>query len=357
MKGKMLLLLSVLTLCLISCSSQEEVPSATSTSTAESVEKMEVGNDAETTEEIPEEGKEYTAILHLDEDIYYETALKKGTTVPVPGKEGYEFDGYYTKAEVNYVAKDGRVTREYHGVDELHLYPKFLPLDYDIQFLYNGREISIPNQTCTYEMNLMEVLPFGELLGDECVIGFQDESGTMIIDTKKEEYSLKDLKNIIDYENREIKLNIIKTPILFRDDRMDTYEISDKGFFHQRLHAKGNAYDKFSLEEIDIQALQKLNYKYAEITISCLIQEVDSGDQYIRVYAEETTDRKTESIMESGKIEDGKEEEETTYTMNAVVPIEKLESGELYIYYNAGGFGSDDWVSRGLTITVTFRQE
>ena len=108
------------------------------------------------------------------------------------------------------------------------------------------------------------------------------------------------------------------------------------------------------MEEVDIQALKSLGYQSAKIELSCLIQEVDTGDQYIRVYAQKASSRNDEFLMESGKIEDMEQAEEKLYTMEAVIPIEKLESRELYVYYNAGGFGNDDWVSRGMTISVVF---
>lgn len=362
MKAKMRMIISVgkiMAVCLlflVSCSSQKETSAVITAVTTEDGERTDTedGIETGTMQENQEEGKEYQAILHVDDEIYYEITLKKGRTIPTLNREGYQFEGYYTDTDVNYVEADGTVTRTYHGAERLDLYPRFLPLNYTITFFQNGRETGISKLTCGYDKNLMEVLPFGELLGEECVIGFQDESGTMRIDVSRETFYLKDIKHLLDTEKQEVRLEIRKTFTSFQDSRLDTYEVSDSGFFRQKLHAKGTAYDRFFLEEVEIKALESLGYQNAEIELSCLIQEVDTGDQYIRVYSQKTSDKKAEFIMESGKIEDMEQEEEKLYTMKATVPIEKLESRELYVYYNAGGFGKDDWVSRGMTISVVF---
>ncbi len=349
MKGKVRMIIVLCLLCLVSCSSQKEVSVITTASVIEKEGQTESSAELEAAGE-----EEYTAVLYLDDETYYEVILKKGSVIQVLNKEGYQFEGYYTDTDVAYVGADGKVIRTYYGVEPLQLYPKFLPLDFTISFFQGGRETGISKLVCSYDKNLMEVLPFGEILGSECVVGFQDASGAVVIDSGREECYLKEIKHLADMEKRELTLEIVKTAISFQDSRMDTYEVSDKGFFRQKLHVKGKAYDRFFMEEVDIQALKNLGYQSAEIELSCLIQEVDTGDQYIRVYAEEASDKKAECIMESGKITDMEQEEEKRYTMTASVPIEKLESRELYIYYNAGGFGKDDWVSRGLTISVVF---
>lgn len=338
-------------LCFVSCSSQKKVPVLTTASITEIEEQTETKNEIEL--ETKEE-QEYTATLYVDEETFYNITLKKGSVIQTLNRAGYQFEGYYTDTDVAYVGADGEVIRTYYGVEELQLYPKFLPLEFTISFFQNGRETGIPKLTCSYDKNLIEVLPFGELLGAECITGFQDTSKTVIIDSGQKECYLKEIKHLLDMEKRELVLEIVKTAISFQDSRMDTYEVSDKGFFRQKLHVKGNAYDRFFMEEVDIQALQNLGYQNAEIELSCLIQEVDTGDQYIRVYTEKASSKKEEFIMESGKITDMEQEEEKLYTMKATIPIEKLASRELYIYYDAGGFGKDDWVSRGLTISVVF---
>lgn len=343
-------------LCLISCSSQKETPITTTGLVTEGDEREEAENKVitGTLETGEQEAKEYIATLYIDEEIYYEITLKKGSTVQTLNREGYQFEGYYTDTDVAYVGADGKVVREYYGVEQLKLYPKFLPLDFTITFFQNGRETGIPKLTCSYDKNLMEVLPFGELLGTECVIGFRDASETVAINSGEKECYLKDIRHLLDMEKRELSLEIVKTATSFQDNRMDTYEVSDSGFFRQKLHVKGTAYDYFFMEEVDIQALENLGYQNVEIELSCLIQEVDTGDQYIRVYTEKASSKKDAFLMESGRIEDMEQEEEKLYTMKATVPIEKLESRELYIYYDAGGFGNDDWVSRGMTISAVF---
>lgn len=354
MKVKMRMIISICLLCFVSCSSQKETPVVTTTSITEEESGIKDGGVIGTLEDSGQEGKEYIATLYMDEETYYEITLKKGATVQTLNREGYQFQGYYTDTDVCYVGADGKVVREYYGVDLLRLYPKFLSLDFTITFFQNGREIGIPKLTCKYDKNLMEVLPFGELLGAECIVGFQDESKTVEIDSGQKEFYLKDIKHRLDMEQREVTLEIVKTFTSFQDNRMDTYEVSDSGFFRQKLHIKGNAYDRFIMEEVDIQALKNLGYQNVEIELSCLIQEVDTGDQYIRVYTKKASNRNDVFIMESGKITDMEQEEEKLYTMKATIPIEKLESNELYVYYNAGGFGNDDWVSRGMTISVLF---
>lgn len=358
MKARMQMIMAVCMLCLVSCSTQEEIPAVATASTVEDGEISKSDTEdlgiTKPEQDVSGEGKEYTAILHANDEIYYEISLKKGAMVQTLSREGYQFDGYATDTDVSYVRADGTVTREYYGVEQLELYPKFLPLDYTIIFFQNGKEIGIPKQSCSFDKNLMEVLPFGEVLGEECVVGFRDVEKTIVIDQSRETFYLKDIKKLLDMEKREVTLEIVKSFTTFQDSRLDTYEVSDSGFFRQKLHVKGNAYDRFFMEEVDIEALERVGYRNAEIEISCLIQEIETGDQYIRVYTEKASGKKDEFIMESGKIEDMEQEEEKLYMMKETIPIEKLESRELYIYYNAGGFGKDDWVSRGVTVSVRF---
>lgn len=353
MKAKMQMIIAVCMLCLVlvSCSSQKE--SLDSSDLAATTEEIVQTSKEEDTKEQLKEEKEYQAMLYIENDTYYEMTLKKGASVQTLSRNGYQFEGYYTDTDVAYVGADGEVLRGYYGVEQLKLYPKFLPLNYTITFFQNGREVGIPKLTCSYDKNLREVLPFGELLGEECIIGFQDRAGTVVIDADTEEFYLKDMQHLLDMEKREVDLEIKKTFTSFQDNRMDTYEVTDSGFFRQKLHIKGNAYDRFFMEEVDLQALKSLGYQSAKIELSCLIQEVSDGNQYIRVYAQKASSRNDEFLFESGKIEDMGQEEKL-YTMEATVPIEKLENRELYVYYNAGGFGNDDWVSHGMTISVSF---
>jgi len=361
MKVKLFKLLTLFALCMLitACNKQNETPTP-SVSTTENRQEFAANNTTETeiTGDIQESGEEYTAILYMEQEVYYTITLKKGRVIQTLNKEGYEFAGYYTEDDVNYVTKDGKVIREYHGVEELNLYPKFIPLDYDIRFFSNGKEIGIAKRTCSYDMNMVCILPFGEVLGDECVIGFQDETGNIIIDTNTDEIYLKDLQNILDKESREIKLEVIKTLTKYQESRLDTYEISDSGFFKQKLNIEGKAYDLCSLKDkVDVQALKKLHYNQVEIELICQIQEEDTGDQYIRLYPKKTTNKRDDYIMDSGKIENMTKEEDTQYTMKEIVPIEKLESGEIYIYYNAGGIWENNWISRAMTISLTFQKE
>lgn len=350
MKAKMRMIIAVCVLSLVSCSFPKEIPFLTTVT--EENEKEETKE----TSDISEVGEAYTAILHIDDEIYYEISLKKGEKIPILSREGYQFEGYVTDTDVSYIKADGTVSRTYRGAEQLELYPKFLPLGYTITFLYNGKEVGIPKQICNYDQNLIEYLPFGEALGEECIIGFQDKDKRLLIDKSQETFYLKDMEQVLDTEKREVALELIKTMASFQDSRLDTYEVSDGGFFQQKLHVKGNAYDRFFMEGVDIEALKQVGYQNAEVEISCLIQEVDAGEQYIRLYAQAEPEDKGDYIMESGKIEDMLQEEEKLYTMKAVVPIERLESRELYVYYNAGGFGKDNWISRGMTISVQFRK-
>lgn len=276
----------------------------------------------------------------------------------VLSKEGYQFEGYYTEGDDNYVAKDGMVIREYNGADMLKLYPKFSPMEYQVKFYNNGEEVRILNRGCSYEMNLMDIMPLGEVLGEQCIVGFRDDNRKLVISTGMEELYLRDLQNVLDKETGELKLNLITTPIRYEYERRDRYNVSDDGFFNQKLDEKEETYELCSLENIvDIPILEILGYQSVEIEVTCSILEKNSGDQYIRLYNMEVTDKKDKYIMESGKIEDGDKKEETEYTMKEIVPIEKLESQKIYIYYNAGGMGKDNWISNGMHITFTFLKE
>ena len=335
------------------CSSEEQDVVPTPKITAEA-DRNDEQKDAETQK--TDEEKEYTAALYAnkEDNVYSEIILKAGTVIQYPKKAGYIFNGYYTDTGVCYVNQDGMVTRSYYGVELLELYPDFIPVEYTIVFYNHGKETGIAKRICNYDMNLIEVLPFGELLGDECIIGFQTADKANDISWKDQEIYIKDLKNITEEET--VNLEIITTPIIFFGERTVTYEISDSGYFKQKLHAKGDSFDWFSMENINVEALEQLGFREAELEIRCLIEEVDEGDQYIRIYTKQTSEKSDEYLWDSGKIEDGEKGKENIYTMKSNVPIEMLKTQELYIYYDAGGFGGDDWVSRGMDITIRFKK-
>ncbi len=369
MKGRIAGLLAVLLLCLVSCSSKKEAATATSEGTKEMTSVVESnGNNQEnygtkesmtpeTTQNIAESGNEYQAILCVDEKMNSEIMLKKGRMISVLSKDGYQFEGYYTAWDENYVAKDGMVIKEYNGTDVLKLYPKFSPLEYELRFYQNGEEVAILKRSCNYEMNLMDFLPIGGVLGEECIIGFQDDNRKLIIGGGMEELYLKDAQNILDSETRQLRLNLITTPIYYEYERLDSYRINDSGFFEQELDEKGFNYELCSLEKIDMAALKSFGYQNVEIAVTCWIREEHSGNQHIRIYANETNNKKEEYLMDSGTIENIEKGEEEKFTMKAVVPIEKLESQKIYIYYNASGMGKDDWISPKMQIAFTFIKE
>lgn len=292
---------------------------------------------------------------------YMELHLKKGETIDVLQKSGYDLVGYENSSGVKYVDADGKVLKEYVGNNILLLKASFSAQDFTIRFFReNNRATDLNQIICAFDKPISAAdLHVGNVIGDDCIIGFTDKSGNDVVSASKKKVYIEDLGACVNYSECTVDLYIKTTCISFHKERLDTYEVTTDGFLNQSLNTAGKQYDTISIADYtDLSALKALGYENVTIQIETEIRATN-GKQLIRIlnaWPEEKKELDDVTIFDSGKIDlantDGKS---MTYTNTVTIPIEQI-SDDIFIAYNSEGmgFGNKDWKSECVSITITF---
>lgn len=302
------------------------------------------------------------AVLHTGQKgNYMELHLQKGETIDVLQKSGYDLVGYENSSGVKYVDADGLVLKEYVGNNILLLKASFSAQDFTVRFFRdNSRATDLNQIICAFDKPISTSdLHVGNVIGDDCIIGFTDLDGKDVVSASQKKIYIEDLGSCVNYSTCTVDLYVKTTCISFHKERLDTYEVTTDGFLNQSLNSSGKQYDTVSVADYtNLSALKALGYKNVFIQIETEIRATN-GKQYIRILNAWPEDKKAlddVTIFDSGKLDlANKEGELTSYKSSATIPIEQI-SDELFIVYNAEGigFGNKDWKSECLSITITF---
>lgn len=302
------------------------------------------------------------AVLHTGQKgNYMELHLQKGDTIDVLQKSGYDLVGYENSSGVKYVDADGLVLKEYVGNNILLLKASFSAQDFTVRFFRdNSRATDLNQIICAFDKPISAAdLHVGNVIGDDCIIGFTDMNGNDMISASQKKIYIEDLGSCVNYSTCTVDLYVKTTCISFHKERLNTYEVTTDGFLKQSLNSSGKQYDTVSIADYtDLSALKALGYKNVSIQIETEIRAAH-GKQYIRILNAWPEDKKAlddVTIFDSGKLDlANKEGELTSYKSSATIPIEQI-SDELFVVYNAEGigFGNKDWKSECLSITITF---
>lgn len=302
------------------------------------------------------------AVLHTGQKgNYMELHLQKGDTIDVLQKSGYDLVGYENSSGVKYVDADGRVLKEYVGNNILLLKASFSAQDFTITFFRGDDRATELNQIiCAFDKPISAAdLHVGKVIGEECIIGFTDESGQDVLSASQKEVYIEDLVTCVNYSAHTVDLRIKTTSISFHKERLDTYEVSTEGFLNQSLNSSGNQYDTVSIADYtDLASIKALGYNNVTIQIETEIRATN-GKQLIRIlnaWPEDKKELDDVTIFDSGKIAmANKDGERLSYKNSIKIPIEQI-SDEIFIVYNAEGlpFTDNDWKSECLSITITF---
>lgn len=302
------------------------------------------------------------AVLHTGQKgNYMELHLQKGDTIDVLQKSGYDLVGYENSSGVKYVDADGRVLKEYVGNNILLLKASFSAQDFTITFFRGDDRATELNQIiCAFDKPISAAdLHVGKVIGEECIIGFTDESGHDVLSASQKEVYIEDLGTCVNYSTRTVDLHVKTTSISFHKERLDTYEVSTEGFLNQSLNSSGKQYDTVSIADYtDLASIKALGYKNVTIQIETEIRATN-GKQLIRIlnaWPEDKKELDDVTIFDSGKIDlANKDDERLSYKNSVTIPIEQI-SDEIFIVYNAEGlpFADNDWKSECLSITITF---
>lgn len=302
------------------------------------------------------------AVLHTGQKgNYMELNLKKGETINVFQKSGYDLVGYENSSGVKYVDADGLVLKEYVGNNILLLKASFSAQDFTIRFFRDTNRATDLNQIiCAFDKPISAAdLHVGNVLGDDCIIGFTDMNGNDVVSASQKKVYIEDLRPCVNYTTRTVDLHVKTTRISFHKERLDTYEVTTDGFLNQSLNNSGQQCDSVSIADYtDLPALKALGYKNISIQIETEIRATN-GKQYILILNAWPEDKKAlddVTIFESGKIElANKDGELLSYGNSFTIPIDQI-SNEIYIVYNAEGlpFANNNWKSECLSITITF---
>lgn len=292
---------------------------------------------------------------------YMELHLQKGDTIDVLQKSGYDLAGYENGSGVKYVDAEGRVLKEYVGNNILLLKASFSAQEFTIKFFRGAdRATELNAIICAFDKPISASdLHVGKVFGDECIIGFTDESGNDVISADQKDIYIEHLGACVNYSTRTVDLYVKTTYVSFHDERLDTYKVSEEGFLNQTLNSAGKQCDIIPIADYtDLTAIKALGYKNATIQIETEIRAT-SGKQLIRMlnaWPEDKEELDDVTIFDSGKIDlASKEGDCLSYKSSAAIPIEEI-GDEIYIAYNAGGlpFADNSWKSECISITITF---